>query len=228
MTKTQKINVNLNTKTMNKATAHFWKWFLEHKNKLKNLMSLDHKQQKHYLFWLDWHLQFYFPGLEYIIIFPKVNKKKTQLMLSAKGKKEFFHMAIELEKTAPQLWDWKFTALIQPRQDIEDIEAGIDEPYIFQDITLKTSELKFIPFEYDGEKKIDMIIYLKNFTIYSHNKNLPTLIKIMLQDLLGEKSMAATINFVQLAQMPEQEDDELIYLFDLQFYLDEINNQRNQ
>lgn len=213
---------------MNKATTLFWKWFLEHKNKLKNLMSLDHKQQKHYLFWLDWHLQFYFPGLEYIIIFPKVNKKKTQLMLSAKGKKEFFHMAIELEKTAPQLWDWKFTALIQPRQDIEDIEAGIDEPYIFQDITLKTSELKFIPFEYDGEKKIDMIIYLKNFTIYSHNKNLPTLIKIMLQDLLGEKSMAATINFVQLAQMPEQEDDELIYLFDLQFYLDEINNQRNQ
>ncbi|HNP33960.1 MAG TPA: hypothetical protein PKN96_11770 [Flavobacterium sp.] len=69
-----------------------------------------------------------------------------------------------------------------------------------------------------------MIVYLKNFTIYSNNKNLSTLINIMLQDLLGEKSMAENINFVQLAQLPDQEDSELIYLYDLQYYLDEINN----
>ncbi|HNP33959.1 MAG TPA: hypothetical protein PKN96_11765 [Flavobacterium sp.] len=136
-----------------KATTHFWKWFLEHKNKLKNLMSLNHKEQKHYMFWLDWHLQFYFPGLEGIIIFPKVTKKKTQLIISASGQQELFHLAFELEKTAPRLWDWKFTALIQPRTDIDDMEAGIDEPYVMQDITLKTSELIFIPFLYDGEKK---------------------------------------------------------------------------
>lgn len=210
---------------MKNKTKHFWKWFLEHKNKLKNLMGLHPKEQKQYMFWLNWHLQFYFPGLEYILIFPKVKKKKTQLIISASGQHELFHMAIELEKTAPRLWDWKFKALIQPRQDFDDIEAGIDEPYIFNDITLKSSELKFIPFEYDGEKKIDMIVYLKNFTIYSHNKNLPTLIIIMLQDLLGEKSMAENINFVQLAQMPEQENDELIYLYDLQLYLDDINKQ---
>ena len=107
------------------------------------------------------------------------------------------------------------------------MEAGIDQPYIFQDITLKASELKFIPFEYDGEKKIDMIVYLKNFTINSQNKNLPTLINIILQDLLGEKSMAANINLVQLAQMTEQEEDELIYLYDLQYYLDDINKTSN-
>lgn len=213
---------------MKKKTTHFWTWFLEHKNKLKNLMSINHKEQKHYLFWLDWHLQFYFPGLEYIIVFPKVKKKKCQLIISASGQKELFHLAIELEKTAPILWDWKFTALIQPRQDIDDIEAGEDEPYIFQDITLKTSELKFIPLEYDGEKKIDMIVYLKNFTIYSHNKNLPTLINIMLQDLLGEKSMTENINFVQLAQMPEQQDDEMIYLYDLQLYIDDVNAGRSK
>ncbi|MGC4041918.1 MAG: hypothetical protein QM710_14335 [Flavobacterium sp.] len=211
-----------------KATKHFWTWFLQHKGKLKNLMSLDHKEKKHYMFWLEWHLQFYFPGLEYIIVYPKAKKKRTHLIISARGKKELFSMAIDLEKSAPKLWDWKFTALIQPRQDIDDMEAGIDEPYVFQDITLKTSELKFIPLEYDSEKKIDMIVYMKNFTLYSHNKNLPTLINIMLQDLLGEKSMSENINFVQLAQMPEQEDDNMIYLYDLQFYLDEINRENQQ
>lgn len=93
-----------------------------------------------------------------------------------------------------------------------------------QDITLKTSDLKFIALEYDGEKKIDIIVYLKNFTIYSLDKNLDILINIMVQDLLGEKFMRENINLVQLAQMPEQADD-LIYLYDLQVYIDSLNEQ---
>lgn len=208
-----------------KATDHFWTWFVQHKGKLKNLMSLNPKEQKHYTFWLDWHLQFYFPGLEYILVFPKRKKKRTELIISAKGNPELFTNAIQLEKDAPKLWDWKFTALIQPGMCIDDMESGIDEPYIMQDITLKTSELKFIPLAYDGQNKIDIIVYLKNFTICSHNKNLPTLINIMLQDLLGEKSMKENINLIQLAQMPEQENDEMIYLYDLQLYIDEINKE---
>lgn len=73
-----------------------------------------------------------------------------------------------------------------------------------------------------------MIVYMKNFTIYSHNKSLPALINIMLQDLLGDKSMAENINLVQLAQMPAEEDDDMIYLYDLQFYLDDINYNNKQ
>ncbi|MEO5777354.1 MAG: hypothetical protein ABIQ27_10630 [Flavobacterium sp.] len=209
---------------MNKAAEHFWSWFNDHKTQLKSLMELKVKDQKHYLFWLNWHLHFYAPGLEYILVFPKHKnkKKKMQLLITAKGNPEYFTRAINLIKAAPLLWDWKFTAFIQPRQDYDEMEAGLDEPYIFGDITLKTSELKFTPFEYDGEKKIDMIVYLKNYTIYSHNNNLMQLISIMIQDLLGEKSFYENINFVQLAQATD-EDDELICLYDLQFYLDDIN-----
>lgn len=46
----------------------------------------------------------------------------------------------------------------------------------------------------------------------------------MVQDLLGEKFMRENINLVQLAQMPEQADD-LIYLYDLQVYIDSLNEQ---
>lgn len=214
---------------MKNKTTHFWTWFLQHQNKLMRLLELERKEQKHYFFWLNWHLQFYFPGLECILVFPKKRKKKkrTQLIITAKGKQELFHWAIELEKKAPRIRNWKFTALIQPRQDTDDMEAGIDEPYVFQDITLKTSDLKFIPLQYDGVKKIDMLIYMKEYTIYANNKNLMSLINMMLQDLLGEKTWSENINFVQLAQMPEQEDDEMIYLYDLQLYLEDINNKRN-
>jgi len=206
---------------MKTAATHFSTWFLEHKAKLKMLPQLNVKEQKQYTHWLDWHLQFYCPGIEYILIFPKHKNKKTKLIFSAKGNQELFKTAIELEKTARNLWDWKFTAIIQPRDDHDDIE-GRDLPYIFQDITLKTNELKFIPLKYDGKKKIDIVVYMKNFTIYSHNKNLPLLINIMVHDLLGEKLMCENSNFVQLPQMPEQDDD-LIYLYDLQFYIDFIN-----
>ena len=50
-----------------------------------------------------------------------------------------------------------------------------------------------------------MIVYIKNFTIYSHNNNLLQLVYMMIQDLLGEKSMHENINFVQLAQATEDE-----------------------
>ena len=150
-----------------------------------------------------------------------------QLLITANGNPEYFTSAMNLVKDAPRLWDWKFTALIQRRKDYDDMKAGLDKPYVFQDITLKTSELKFIPFEYDCEKKIDMIVYLKNFTIYSHNNNLLQLVYMMIQDLLGEKSMHENINFVQLAQATDEED-ELICLYDLQCYLDDINSNQNK
>ena len=212
---------------MKKTAEHFWSWFSDHKTKLKSLRELHPKEQKHYTFWLDWHLRFYAPGLEYILIFPKRKKKKMEFIISAKGNPEYFSTAINLVNAAPSLWNWKFTALIQPRQDYDDMEAGLDKPYIFQDITLKKSELKFIPFEYDGQKKIDMIVYLKNFTIYSHNNNLLQLVYMMIQDLLGEKSMHENINFVQLAQSSDEEE-ELICLYDLQCYIDDINRNQNK
>ncbi|WP_284653202.1 hypothetical protein [Flavobacterium terrisoli] len=208
---------------MKNTTDHFWTWFLEHKNKLKGLRNLSPKEQKHYTFWLDWHLQFYFRGLEYILIFPKLKNKQIQLLITANGNHELFNLAIDLEKTAPRLWDWKITALIQPHQDHDDMKAGLGVPYIMQDITLKTSELKFFPLEYNGENKIDIIVYLKNYTVYSHNKNLLLLINIIIQDLLGEKSMCENINLVQLAQVPNQGNDEMIYLYELQLYIDKIN-----
>lgn len=48
----------------------------------------------------------------------------------------------------------------------------------------------------------------------------------MLQDWLGEKAMEKNSNLVQLAQMPQQEDNQLIYLYDLQYYIEDINSKR--
>ncbi|WP_298152269.1 hypothetical protein [Flavobacterium sp.] len=208
---------------MNNTVDYFWIWFIVNHKKLQDLRKLKPKEQKHFTFWLNWHLHFYAPGIDYILIFPHRQEKHTQMIITANGNPEYFRKVEEVVAAAPQLRDWKFTAFVQPSHDYEELEKGLDKPYVFQDITLKVSDLKFVPFEYEGEKKMDMIVYLKNYTVYSHDKNLLQLIYFMMQDLLGEKSLYENINFVELAQLPEENENELICLYDLQFYIDEIN-----
>jgi len=147
------------------------------------------------------------------------------MTITANGNPAYFTKVEEVVKAAPKLQYWKFTAFVEPQHAYEELENGLDKPYVFQDITLKTSELKFMPFKYNCEKKIDMIVYLKNFTLYSHNKNLLQLIYFMMQDLLGEKSLYENINFVELGQLPDEEKNELICMYDLQYYLDHLNSQ---
>ncbi|RYZ98558.1 MAG: hypothetical protein EOP47_19060 [Sphingobacteriaceae bacterium] len=106
------------------------------------------------------------------------------------------------------------------------MEVGLDKPYVFKDIELKASELKFMPFQYEDVKKIDMIVYLKNFTVHCTNKNLLSVVFIIMQDIIGEKSLFENVNFVELAQMPLHEKDDIIYLYDLQNYIDHLNTNR--
>ncbi|RKS03014.1 hypothetical protein [Flavobacterium sp. 102] len=206
-----------------KTIEHFWSWFSGHQSKLKNLITLSAKEKKYYVYWLDWHLHFYAPGVDFILIFPNRKNEKTKMIISANGNPDFFTKVEEVIKPAPKFKDWEFKAFVQPSKDIDEMEAGLDKPYIFKDINLKASELKFIPFEYEDSKKIDMIVYLKNFTVHCNNKNLLEAVFIIMQDIIGEKSLYKNINFVELAQMPEDDNIELIYLYDLQCYLDEIN-----
>lgn len=202
----------------------FWNWIIYNEATLRNLKNEKPKIQKLFLFWLDKNLHYYSEGLDCILIFPKKDNQPTQLIISANGNSDFFEKVIKLVDNAPRLQHWKFTAFIQPSEDIDDMEAGLDKPYVFKDINLKASELKFIPFEYEGSKKIDMIVYLKNFTVHCNNKNLLQVVFIIMQDIIGEKLVYEHVNFVELAQMPEAENVELIYLYDLQYYLDEINS----
>jgi hypothetical protein len=207
---------------MSKAVDYFWTWFIDNHAKLKSLRTLAPKEQKHFTFWLNWHLHFYAAGVDYILIFPNRKKEKIQMIITANGNPEYFEKVEEIVAAAPLLAEWTFTAFIQPSQDYEKLEEGLDKPYVFQDITLKASEMKFLPFEYNGEKKIDMVVYLKNYVLHSHNSNLLQIVYFMLQDLLGEKMLYGNINFVELAQIPEDQSN-FLHLYDLQLYIDDMN-----
>lgn len=202
----------------------FWGWFYCNEITLQNLRAKDAKIQKAFIYWLDRHLHNYCEALDCIIIFPENENERLQLIISANGNPKYFDQVVILAEHAPSFKHWKIVPFIQPSENIEQMEAGLDKPYVFKDIILKASELKFMPLEYESEKKIDMIIYMKGFTVHCKNKNLLQLIFIIMQDLIGEKALFKNINFVELAQMPEQHGHELIKLYELQLYIEKINS----
>ncbi|SNB43706.1 conserved hypothetical protein [Flavobacterium psychrophilum] len=158
-----------------------------------------------------------------MLVFSKIKTNKSKMIITANGNLDYFYQVVNLVDNAPQLKNWKFTAFIQPSSEIEKIISGLDEPYFFKDITLKASELKFTALDYDEEKsRLDLIIYLKNYALHCDSKTLQQAVFIVIQDLLGEESLFQNINLVQLAQMPDN-DNGLIHLYELQFYIDKIN-----
>ncbi len=201
----------------------FWNWFQDNNQTIKNGINETPKNQKHISFWINKNLSYYCKEIDFMIVFPKNGHTKSELIITANGNPEYFGQVIDLVDNAPQLKNWKFTAFIQPTDKIDELINGLDEPYIFHEITLKASELKFITLEYnENTNKLDIRIFLKNTTLHCNTKTLKQAIFIILQDLLGEKSLYRNINLIHLAQLPDYEDG-LIYLFDLQLYLDEIN-----
>ncbi len=201
----------------------FWNWFQDNNQTIKNLSNETPKSQKNICFWLNRHLGYYCKGLDFIIVFPRKEKEKAELIITANGNPEYFNQVIELISYAPLLKHWKFTAFIQPTDNINKIIDGLDEPYIFPEITIKTSEIKFLPIGYDEEsKKIDITVYLKNYNIHCDTKTWEQALYIIMQDILGEKALYQRINFVQLAQMPDNEDN-LIHLYDFELFINTLN-----
>ena len=164
-----------------------------------------------------------------MIVFPiNNNKNKFELIQTANGNPQFFEQVLNLIDNAPQLKNWKFTAFIQPTERIDEIMKGLDDPYIFQEITLKASELNFLPLEYHKlSHKLDIVVFLKSYNLYCDTKTLQQAIFIIMQDIVGEKSLYQNINFVQLAQVPDNREG-LIQLYELRTYLDNFDFKKNQ
>ncbi len=204
---------------------YFWSWFNDNQMHFVNYLKLLPKLRKHYTFWLEWHLNYYCKGVGYVIVFSKNKAQKNKLIITAKGQPEYFEKVESIVAAAPKISNWEIIAFVQPYAKIDEIIDGIDKPFIFQDISLKASEVKFEPIEYRDIKKIDMIIYLKYETIKADYKDLMQVVYIMVESLLGEKFLHENINFVQLAKLPEQNKECYLELYDLKLYIENISRQ---
>jgi hypothetical protein len=210
-----------------KTTTTFWSYFTTNQKTITNLQNESDSTYRAITIQLERKLKNYCHHLDYLLFFPKRKTEKPQIIITANGNPLYFSYVENLVKAAPKLKNWTIIALVQPKSEIEKMKKGLDEPYIFCDLVLKSSELKFALLDpNEQKKKLDIMVYLKDYTIYCANNILLVAIFMILYDLLGEKSMVEDLNFVQLGQMPD-DDSNLIQLYELQCYIDKINKDNN-
>lgn len=214
----------------------FWNWFQDNNQTIKNLINETPKNQKHISFWINKNLNYYCKEIDFMIVFPKKGSTKSEFIITTKGNLEYFKAATELIDNAPVLKKWKFSAFIKPTNDLKIFFDKLDEPFIFNDITIKACETKFLPIccnkSYD---KFNIIVYLNNDNILCNTHNWKEALYIIMQHQFREKYSFQNINFVQLAQPnPDNYWDDrkketpdnnqkLIHLYELQYYIDELN-----
>lgn len=206
---------------MDLKNHYFWAWFLENHLQIRNLRTLSPQQQKEITYWLDWHLHFYCPGIDCLLVFPEREHTDAEMIITANGDESHYSAVEALVAEAPELEGWMFTAFIRSSADINAIAKGLDKPYIMHDIVLKASELEFA---YLGQEagKMNLMVYLKNYHVRLNTENLLQLVYIMLQDVLGEKYFHQNINFIQIGQKTITATD-MIELYELEAYIDKIN-----
>ncbi len=199
---------------------NFWQLFQKENLALFLLNDLPKEVTLEKLNTLTQAMKEYNKDLGYII---KSGKDKSELIITAHGNPYLFKEVELLVFHAPKLERWKITAFLQPEIDIDAYENGTDKPLEYYGITLRISEMYFIPLE-NPNKPTDLGIkvLLKNYIVHKDNPRLREALYVHIEHLIGEKSFANDLSFIEIDQLKNEdlEDDSLLELYNLKFFID--------
>jgi hypothetical protein len=171
------------------SMLQFWEWFRKNNTAYAFLNSIDRQIKNKLLndFLIELHklsnkLYFEIGG------FPD---GEQELIITAEGDEDYFNMVEELINTAPLISGWKFIAFKQPTAGHFKSEWG--------GLELATEGLWFLPLYNENSTKIGVRIYIKNNDLLKDNEELPLLLSKMLDTIIGEKSFASDIEFIETA-----------------------------
>jgi hypothetical protein len=162
--------------------------------------------------------------LGYII---KSGTEKSELIITAHGNPYLFKEVELLVFHAPKLERWKITAFLQPEIDIDTYENGTDKPLEFYGISLRISEIYFLPLEVPGKPhEFGIKILLKNYIVHKDNPRLREALYVHIEHLIGEKSFANDLSFIEIDQLKNEdlEDDCVLELYNLKFFIDSFEH----
>ena len=155
----------------------------------------------------------------------KNKTKGAELIITANGNPYLFKEVELLVHHAPVVERWKITAFLQPETNLIKYQHGTDKPLEYYGIYLKISEMYFIPIK-NQEKETDLGIkvFIKNYIVHKDNPRLREAVYVHIEHLIGEKSFANDIAFIEIGQL-EGVDENQIELYNLKLYIDaEMSN----
>ena len=196
---------------MENSAIRFWQWF-EAKNKAYLFLSevtpdvkeslLDElREQLH-----RYHKKLYFEtGIR--------EDDVPELIITAEGKSDYFDDVEYLIARAPKIDNWKFTAFIQPQ--------GVNFRIHYGEVELVPEEIWFLPLAHADKPELTGIrVCLKNYEMISDKDGLISVIYKMLDTVIGEKSFALDIQFVDAGLLPDDPEEEGMFeLWELPQYI---------
>lgn len=155
-------------------------------------------------------------------------KDKSELIITANGNPYLFKEVELLMHFAPVVERWKITAFLQPEINITKYKQGTDKPLEYYGISLKISEMYFEPLE-NLEKPTDLGIkvLLKNYIIHKDNPRLREAVYVHIEHLIGEKSFANDIAFIEIEQLTTNNTSS-IELYNLFSYIQNLKIEEEQ
>ena len=199
---------------------NFWQLFEKENLALFLLNDLPKEVTLEKLNALTQVMKEYNSDLGYII---KSGTEKSELIITAHGNPYLFKEVELLVFHAPKLERWKITAFLQPEIDIDAYENGTDKPLEFYGISLRISEIYFLPLEVpEKPHEFGIKVLLKNYIVHKENPRLREALYVHIEHLIGEKSFANDLSFIEIDQLKNEdlEDDCVLELYNLKFFID--------
>jgi len=205
-----------------KTISNFWNYFQQNNFVFLLLTEIPKEELKNHFDKLIEILHQYNKDIDFII---KNKTKGGELIITANGNPYLFKEVELLVHYAPVVERWKITAFLQPETNLTKYENGTDKPLEYYGITLRISEMYFIPLE-NPNKPTDLGIkvLLKNYIVHKDNPRLREAVYVHIEHLIGEKSFANDIAFIEIGQW-EGDNENQIELYNLKSYIDiEMDN----
>ena len=183
---------------MNNSLTQFWNWFSKNNKPYLFIHQVDLEERERLLDDLMKELHKYCGQLFFEM--GGHPDDMQELIITAEGHKENFPVAEALVAAAPEIQGWKMIALIPPRD--ADFEIN------FEGVVLKPDEIWFFPLQNENDPgKIGVRVFIKNYEVMKDNSFfMPALYKV-LDVILGEKSFALDLDYVDADQLPENPED---------------------
>lgn len=199
---------------------NFWNYFQQNNFVFLLLNEIPKDELKTHFDKLIDILHLYNKDLDLII---KNKTKGGELIITANGNPYLFKEVELLVHHAPVVERWKITAFLQPETNLTKYENGTDKPLEYYGITLRISEMYFIPLE-NPNKPIDLGIkvLLKNYIVHKDNPRLREAVYVHIEHLIGEKAFANDIAFIEIGQLKNNQND-IIEIYNLHSYIKNNN-----
>lgn len=201
----------------------FWDWFSEYSETFYGLPELSMDMQAFYFDALCSQLEAFGSTVSFVFRFA-TSGERSELTLTTNGQADGVLVVQNLVDLAPDIPKWRIVAFIQPTMDIELLKQRTDPAYHFKELSLKASDIVWLPDSYDPDTDKHVLVFgFRNLA--SALQALPIekvdeYVHAIVLDLLGEKVVCKSIETAYYDLMKPNDEDWWFLLEALPDYLE--------